>query len=206
MANPNNFRYNKNHCFKRFEDQYHRSIKMMEPNLIERILPKYLKDLVNKNFDNSDFEKYGLDFMMDKTVLFHMNDIINEKLWRYETDVLAYDCLIRFGQFDALYRQGYTYNPNMSDGELLKMLNDYYAQNGNLKIVFPYRQYYEDPRYREIFETKTKIRNLYRDFQKLIVFMIGLPVDNLYYTICKQNIEGFMFYANNNYASINKYL
>ena len=64
----NNVRY-KNHCFKRFEDQYHRSIKMMEPNLIEKIVPRYLKDLVNRNFDNQDFEKYGMDFMMDKTVL-----------------------------------------------------------------------------------------------------------------------------------------
>ena len=178
----NNIRY-KNHCFKRFEDQYHRSIKMMEPNLIEKIVPRYLKDLVNKNFDNSDFEKYGMDFMMDKTVLFHINDIVKNILWKLETDVLAYDCLIRFGQFDALYRQGYSYNPNMTDGELLKQLNDYYAQNGNLKIVFPYR-----------------------DFQKLISFLLELPVDNLYYVNCKQNIEGFMFYAGNNYASINKYL
>ena len=201
----NNVRY-KNHCFKRFEDQYHRSIKMMEPNLIEKIVPRYLKDLVNKNFDNSDFEKYGMDFMMDKTVLFHINDIVKNILWKLETDVLAYDCLIRFGQFDALYRQGYSYNPNMTDGELLKQLNDYYSQNGNLKIVFPYRDFYQDPRYREIFDTKIKIRNLYRDFQKLISFLLELPVDNLYYVNCKQNIEGFMFYAGNNYASINKYL
>ena len=201
----NNVRY-KNHCFKRFEDQYHRSIKMMEPNLIEKIVPRYLKDLVNKNFDNSDFEKYGMDFMMDKTVLFHINDIVKNILWKLETDVLAYDCLIRFGQFEALYRQGYSYNPNMTDGELLKQLNDYYSQNGNLKIVFPYRDFYQDPRYREIFDTKIKIRNLYRDFQKLISFLLELPVDNLYYVNCKHNIEGFMFYARNNYASNNKYL
>ena len=86
----NNIRY-KNHCFKRFEDQYHRSIKMMEPNLIEKIVPRYLKDLVNRNFDNQDFEKYGMDFMMDKTVLFHINDIVKKGILIYKKDTQTYE-------------------------------------------------------------------------------------------------------------------